>query len=188
MGNLIEIGKIVNTHGIRGEVKVAPWCDDPFMFVELSYFYADGKRYEINRTRVHKNSVIIELAGISHIDDANAMRNKIVTIERDVLGELDDGVYYIQDLLGLTVFDENGEELGVIDDVIKTGSNDVYVLKRSKALAAKEMANEVENTRGKATVERDKPLLVPALKDVILDVDIEGRRMVVRLPEGLLEL
>jgi len=164
---LIEIGKIVNTHGIRGEIKVAPWCDDPFMFTDLSYFYADGKKYEINRARVHKNNIIVELAGISHIDDANAMRNKIVTIEREVLGELDDGIYYIQDLLGLNIFTEDGESLGELDDVIKTGSNDVYQVKSK---------------------EREKPLLIPALKDVILSVDIEGRRMVVKLPDGLLEL
>ena len=164
---LIEIGKIVNTHGIRGEIKVAPWCDDPAMFVDLSYFYADGVKHEINRARVHKNTVIVELAGLKHIDEANKMRNKIVTIEREILGELDDGVYYIADLLGITVFDENGETLGILDDIIQTGSNDVYVLKSDK---------------------RAKPLLVPALKDVILSVDIEGKRMVVRLMDGLLEL
>ena len=167
MSNLIEIGKIVNTHGIRGEIKIAPWCDDPAMFVDLSYFYADGKKYEINRARVHKNAVIVELAGLKHIDEANKMRNKIVTIEREILGELDDGVYYIADLLGITVLDENGEMLGVLDDVIQTGSNDVYVLKSQ---------------------DRPKPLLVPALRNVILDIDIDGQQMTVRLPDGLLDL
>jgi 16S rRNA processing protein RimM len=167
MANLIEIGKIVNTHGIRGEVKVAPWCDDPFMFCELSYFYADGKKCEINRARVHKNSVIIELAGVTNINEANAFRNRIVTIEREVLGELDEGVYYICDLIGVEVFTEDGQALGEIEDVIQTGSNDVYCLKSEG---------------------RDKPLLVPALKDVILSVDIERKRMEARLPEGLLDL
>ena len=166
MGTLIEIGKIVNTHGIRGEVKVAPWCDDPYMFCDLSYFYADGEKCEILRARVHKNSVIVELDGVSGIDAANAMRNKIITIEREVLGELDEGVYYIQDLIGVSVETEDGQALGVIDDVIKTGSNDVYQLKSAE----------------------QKPLLIPALKDVILEVDIMAKRMVVRLPDGLLDL
>jgi len=167
MANLIEIGKIVNTHGIRGEVKIATWCDDPNMFSEISYFYADGVKCEILRARVHKNNVIAELKGVSGIDAANAMRNKILTIERDALGELADGVYYICDLIGVVVFDENGQVLGEIDDVLQTGSNDVYQLRQP-------------NTH--------KPLLVPALKDVILSVDIEAKRMSVRLPNGLLDL
>jgi len=165
---MMEIGKIVNTHGIRGEVKVAPWCDDPYMFCEISYFYADGVKYEILRARVHKNSVIVELDGVSGIDAAQAMRNKIITFERGALGELDDGVYYISDLLGLSVFTDDGQTLGEIDDVIKTGSNDVYVLKSKP--------------------QPPQPVLIPALKNVILSVDIEERRMVVRLPEGLLDL
>ena len=159
---MIEIGKIVNTHGIRGEIKAAPWCDDPFMFCDLEYFYADGKKYNIQRARVHKNSVIIQLDGIDTIEAATSMRNKIITIEREVLGELDDGVYYVCDLLGVAVTTDDGQALGEIEDVIKTGSNDVYCL-----------------TSG---------VLVPVLKDVVLDVDIEGKRMTVRLPEGLLEL
>jgi len=162
MGNLIEIGKIVNTHGIRGEVKVTPWCDDPNIYCELSYFYAAGQKYEILRARVHKNSVIIELDGVVGIDAAIAMRNKIVTIERDIFGDLDDGVYYICDLIGVNVQTDDGQALGNIKDVIKTGSNDVYVL-----------------TSG---------VLVPALKDVILEVDIASKRMTVRLPDGLLDL
>jgi len=162
MGNFIEIGKIVNTHGIRGEVKVAPWCDDPYMFCDLSYFYANGEKHEISRARVHKNSVIVQLDGVDNIDAAQAMRNKIITIEREVLGELDEGVYYICDLIGVSVFDEAGKPFGEIEDVIKTGSNDVYSLSSG--------------------------VLVPVLKDVILEVDIEGKRMVVRLPEGLLDL
>ena len=156
---MIEIGKIVNTHGIRGEVKVIPWCDDPFMFCDLSYFYADGEKYNITRARVHKNFVIIKFDGINSIDGAETLRDKIITVERDVLGELDEGVYYIRDLLGISVFTDCGQELGLIKDVIKTGSNDVYVV---------------------------GDILIPALKDVILKVDIEGARMTVRLPEGLL--
>ncbi|MCL2839017.1 MAG: ribosome maturation factor RimM [Oscillospiraceae bacterium] len=162
MANLIEIGKIVNTHGIRGEVKVTPWCDDPTIYCDLSYFYAAGQKYEILRARVHKSSVIIELDGVVGIDAAIAMRNKVITIERDVLGDLDDGVYYICDLIGVAVENDDGQALGNIKDVIKTGSNDVYVL-----------------TSG---------VLVPALKDVILEVDITEKRMTVRLPDGLLDL
>ena len=161
MANLIEIGKIVNTHGIRGEVKIMPWCDDPFMYCDFSYFYADGIRYEIDRARVHKNTIIVQLSGVDNIDSANAMRNRVITIEREVLGDLNEGVYYVCDLIGIEVMDEGGQILGTINEVIKTGSNDVYELSSG--------------------------VLVPALKHVVLSVDIEAKRMVVRLPEGLLD-
>ena len=159
---MIEIGKVVNTHGIRGEIKILPLCDDPFIFCDLEYFYIDGKKYSNERGRIHKNNAIVKLAGIDDINSAELFKNKFVTVERELLGELEEGVYYIRDLLGITVKTESGKVLGELEDVIKTGSNDVYQLKNSS-------------------------ILIPALKDVILNVDIENKTMVVRLPEGLID-
>ena len=115
---LLEIGKVYNTNGIRGEIKIQPWCDDPGIFDELAYLYIGGRRYEVLRTRFHKNCEIVAVAGSETINDAEQLRNQIVTIEREMLGELPEGTYYIADLEGLTVRTAEGEVLGTIDEVI----------------------------------------------------------------------
>ena len=129
MDNMLEIGQVVNTHGVRGELKIMPWCDDPAIYDELEYFYIDGRRYNIKRTRLHKNCEIVAVEGIDNINDAELLKNKIVTVEREALGELPEGTYYIADLLGLEVKTVEGRVLGKIFDVIRTGSNDVYHIK-----------------------------------------------------------
>lgn len=163
--NLIEIGKIVNTHGIRGEVKVQPWCDDPYIFDELEYLIIDGKEYDIIKNRLHKNCQIIQLDGITNMNDAELMRNKIVMIERDVL-ELPEGRYFVADIEGLTVREENGRVLGMVDEVIKTGSNDVYSLKDTF---------------------NHKPILIPVIDSVVLETNIDEGYITVRLLKGLIE-
>lgn len=163
--NLIEIGKIVNTHGIRGEVKVQPWCDDPYIFDELEYLIIDGKEYDIIKNRLHKNCQIIQLDGITNMNDAELMRNKIVMIERDVL-ELPEGRYFVADIEGLTVREENGRVLGIVDEVIKTGSNDVYSLKDTF---------------------NHKPILIPVIDSVVLETNIDEGYITVRLLKGLIE-
>lgn len=163
--NLIEIGKIVNTHGIRGEVKVQPWCDDPYIFDELEYLIIDGKEYDIIKNRLHKNCQIIQLDGITNMNDAEFMRNKIVMIERDVL-ELPEGRYFVADIEGLTVREENGRVLGIVDEVIKTGSNDVYSLKDTF---------------------NHKPILIPVIDSVVLETNIDEGYITVRLLKGLIE-
>ena len=130
--SMLELGKVVNTHGIRGELKIQPWCDEPELFFELDYFYIDGKRYEIQKTRIHKNCIIAAVEGVPSINEAELLKNKVITIEREVLGELPEGTYYIADLEGLQVRTLEGRILGVIDEIIKTGSNDVYVLKKTE--------------------------------------------------------
>lgn len=162
--NLIEIGKIVNTHGIRGEVKIQPWCDDPYIFDELEYLIIDGKEYDIINNRMHKNCQIVQLSGITSMNDAELMRNKIVMAEREVF-DLPEGRYFITDIIGLTVKEESGRVLGIVDDVIKTGSNDVYSLK---------------DTFNK------KPVLIPVLDDVIIETNINEGYITVRLPNGLI--
>lgn len=162
---MLELGKVVNTHGIRGELKIQPWCDDPEMFHELDYFYIDGKRYEIQRTRLHKNCIIAAVEEIDNINQAELLKNRVVTIEREALGELPEGTYYIADLEGLEVRTAEGQVLGKIDEVIKTGSNDVYVLKETGG----------------------KPILIPVIDEVVKEVDIDEGFVLVELLKGLID-
>lgn len=163
---MLELGKVVNTHGIRGEIKIQPWCDDPELFFELDYFYIDGKRYEIQKTRIHKNCIIASVEGVSSINEAELLKNRVITIEREALGELPEGTYYIADLEGLQVRTRDGRILGIIDEVMKTGSNDVYVLK------------ETEN---------GKPVLIPVIDDVVKEVHIDDGYVLVELLKGLVD-
>ena len=163
--DLLEIGKIVNTHGIRGEVKIQPWCDEPELFDELEYLFIEGEKYNIVRNRFHKTCQIVQLENVNHIDDAERFKNKIVYINRDAL-ELPEGRYYIADIEGLTVKEQNGRILGVVDEIIKTGSNDVYSLK---------------DTFNK------KPVLIPVIEGVVLETNIDGGYIVVKLPKGLID-
>lgn len=162
---ILELGKVVNTHGIRGEIKVQPWCDDPEIFDELEYIYIGDKRYDILKSRLHKNCEIIALDGVNNINEAELLRNKVVTIEREILGELPEGTYYIADLEGLEVKTVDGQVLGTIYEVIKTGSNDVYVL----------------NNPGK------KPILIPVIEQVVKEVNIDDGFVLVELMEGLID-
>ena len=163
--DLLEIGKIVTTHGIRGEVKIQPWCDEPELFDELEYLFIEGEKYNIVRNRFHKTCQIVQLENVNSIDDAERFKNQIVYINRDAL-ELPEGRYYIADIEGLTVKEQNGRILGVVDEIIKTGSNDVYSLK---------------DTFNK------KPVLIPVIEGVVLETNIDGGYIVVKLPKGLID-
>lgn len=161
----IEIGQIVNTHALRGEVKVMPWCDDPAVFHELAYVLIDDREYDIEKSRLHKNVVILKLAGVDRIEDAELLRNKILFVPREELGELPEGAHYICDLLECEVVTVDGTALGRVCDVIKTGSNDVYV---------------VENDEG-------KQVLLPVIDDVVKEIDIDARSITVSLLKGLID-
>lgn len=163
--NLIEIGKIVNTHGIRGEVKIQPWCDDPYIFDELEHLVIGGREYEIERNRLHKNCQIVKLGGVDDMDAAEMMRNKVVMVERSVF-ELPEGRYFITDIEGLSVREENGRVLGKVKEIIRTGSNDVYLL---------------EDTFN------NKQILIPVIDEVILETNIGEGYITVRLLPGLID-
>lgn len=162
---MLEIGKIVNTHGIRGELKVQPWCDDPEIFNELEYVYIGKEKFDVLRSRLHKNCIILLLGCIDDINIAEKYKNNIITVEREQLGELPEGTYYIADLEGLTVKTIDGDVLGVIDEIIKTGSNDVYILKTPSK----------------------KPILIPVIDEVVKEVNIEEGYVIVKLLEGLID-
>ncbi|MDY3971281.1 MAG: ribosome maturation factor RimM [Clostridia bacterium] len=168
--DLLEVGKIVNTHGLRGEVKVVPWTDYPEVFEDIETVYikkkSDYERLDIAGIKYQKNNLIIRFAQLKDINEAEKYKNRVLYAERTSLGELPEGVYYIADLIGLDVVKEDGEKVGVISDVFNTGSNDIYEVKR----------------------EGQKNLLLPVIDDVVLNIDIENKKVTVRMMEGLEDL
>ena len=162
----LEAGKIVTAHGIRGEVKVMPYTDTPELLCEFDRLFIGKNRDEIGveRSRVFKSTVIMKLEGIDTPEAAEKLRNKLLYMHRDDL-ELGEDTYFIQDLIGMEVRDADSDELyGVIDDVMQTGANDVYVVKSA-----------------------DKELLVPAIADVVISTDIDGNVMTIRPLDGLFD-
>lgn len=166
MKKLLESGKIVNTHGIKGEVKAVPWCDYPEFLCEFDVLYIgkDKTAYIVENARVHKNTVLLKLKDIDTPEAANQLRNMVIYIDRDEVC-LDEDEYFIQDIIGLTVKDADSEKLyGKITDVLQTGANDVYEIKQD-----------------------GKTYLIPAIEDVIIKTDIENSVMLIRPLEGLFD-
>ncbi|MBE6851379.1 MAG: 16S rRNA processing protein RimM [Ruminococcus sp.] len=164
----LEIGKITNVHGLRGEVKVIPWCDSAAFLCSFETLYMDKGRkpVEVLRARIFKNMVIMELEGCTTREQAEALRGQILYMDRDEV-ELDEGCYFIQDLIGLQVQDaDNGRIYGKIRDVLETGANDVYAI-----------WNEDEK----------KEYLVPAIPDVIVETSLEDGVMTIRPLKGLFD-
>lgn len=168
--DLLEVGRIVNTHGLRGEVKVVPWTDnaDDLEAVATVYVHLAGeeKSLTVQNIRYQKNNLIVKFAEISSIEEAERYKGAVISAERDELGELPEGVYYIADLIGLRVEDEAGRYIGTIKDVFNTGANDIYEIERG----------------GK------KPLLLPVIEETVLEVNIAGGFVRVHILEGLEEL
>ena len=170
MEDLLQVGIITSTHGVRGEVKVYPTTDDPRRFRRLKEVVLDtGKdkmNLEIEGVKFFKQFVILKFKGLDNINDIEKYRQKSLYVTRKNAVRLQRDEYFIADLIGLKVQDEDGKELGTVKDVIETGANDVY---------------EVEMADGKS-------LLLPAIKQCILNVDVENGTMQVHVLEGLLDL
>ena len=170
MEDLLQVGIITSTHGVRGEVKVYPTTDDPRRFRRLKEVVLDtGKEkmnLEIEGVKFFKQFVILKFKGPDNINDIEKYRQKSLYVTRKNAVRLQRDEYFIADLIGLKVQDEDGKELGTVKDVIETGANDVY---------------EVEMADGKS-------LLLPAIKQCILNVDVENGTMQVHVLEGLLDL
>lgn len=165
--DFLEVGKIINTHGLRGEVKIVTWTDSPEVFEEIGSVYVksrtDSQKMTIKNVKYQKNNIIVKFAEIDSIEEAEKYKNAVLLAERESLGELPEGVYYIADLVKCMVFEENGKEIGALVDVFSTGSNDVYDIKR----------------------ENKKNLLIPIIDGVLKSVDIQNKKIVVKIPEGL---
>lgn len=160
----IEVGKIVNVRGVRGEVKINPFLDDTQAFREFDFLYIKEKQVKILGVKFVKNNPILLLEGVDSVEKAEALRNTSVYVDEEMLPELSENEYYIKDILGLEVVTLEGETLGKITDVFKTGSNDVY---------------EVQ-------MESGKKFLIPAISQVIKEININDKKVTVELLEGLL--
>lgn len=167
MEQLFRIGMITSTHGVRGEVKVFPTTDDSARFKKLKSVLLDtGKEFltlEIQSVKFFKQFVILKFKGIDNINDVEQYKGCSLHVERKDAVPLEDDEYFIADMIGMDVFTEDGGQFGTLKDVIRTGANDVYIV--------------------------DSPehgeVLLPAIRDCILKIDVPSRRMEVHLMEGL---
>ncbi len=165
MEQMFTIGKIVNTHGVKGEVRVLPSTDDVKRFGKLKEVKVENRTmttYEIETVRYHKNFVLLKFKGIDTMNEAELLKNSLLKIDRKDALPLKKDEYYQCDLYGLRVVTDTGKDLGKLTDILMTGSNDVYVVR-----------NE------------EKEILIPAIKQCILKVDLEAGEMLVHLLEGL---
>ncbi|MCQ2380783.1 MAG: ribosome maturation factor RimM [Acidaminococcaceae bacterium] len=162
MQNEIIIGKIVAPHGVRGDIRILPMTENPELFLDLEYLLVgNGQRLTVKRARFQKNMVLVSTEEITDMDAAEKLRNKNVLINRADLPPLPNGRFYVSDLAGCVCVDEQGTEIGVFKDTMPTGSVDVFVIVDKSG----------------------KEILVPAVKDNILQIDVKAKRMLVRLPK-----
>lgn len=170
MEDFLRVGVIANTHGIRGEVKVYPTTDDVNRFEYLKQVFLDtGKEkieLEVKSVKFFKNMAILKFKGIDNINDIEKYKGKDLLVSREHAVELEEDEYFIADVIDATVVTEDGEEFGVLRDVLQTGANDVYV---------------VETKDG-------KEVLLPVIKECILDIDTENHKVTFRMMPGLLDL
>ena len=167
MEQFLQVGVISSTHGIRGEVKVFPTTDDPMRFKKLKKVFLDTGRerleLEVQSVRFFKQFAIVKFKGIDNINDIEKYKGKGIFVPREDAVPLDEDEYYIADLIGMEVFTEDGH-FGVVKDVIETGANEVYI------------------------VESDEhgEVLIPAIRQCVLDVNVEEKKMKIRLMDGLI--
>ena len=167
MTKYLEIGQIVNTFGIKGMVKVKPFTDNIERFSNLKKIYIKNKsgqtEYKIQEVKYHKNMVLIKFEGIENPEQADLLRNSYLIVDRETEEPLEPGRYYIVDMIGLDVFTDDNEYLGKLEDIYNTGSNDIYVVKN----------------------ELGKQVLLPAIEDVIKNIDMDNKKVIVHLIPGL---
>ena len=169
MEQFLRVGVISSTHGIRGEVKVYPTTDDPERFLDLDEVILDTGRehkiLEIEGVKFFKNQVILKFKGYDNINDIEKYLKKDLLVDREHAVELGENENFIADLIDMEVVTDEGKVLGTLTDVIETGANDVYAVKTPEG----------------------KEILLPAIRDCILDVDVDEKRMTVHVMEGLLD-
>ena len=168
MEEMLKVGIIVSTHGVRGEVKVFPTTDDPARFKGLKEVMLDaGKEtipLEIGNVKFFKQFVILKFKGIDNINDIERYRKCPLMVTRENAVALGEGEYFVADMIGMETVTEDGERFGTLKDVLRTGANDVYVIESAK----------------------HGEVLIPAIKECVLNVDIEERRMRIHLMDGLI--
>ena len=161
---MLVCGKIVNTHGLRGEVKALYYTDGPDFFNQVKNVHlSTGQVLSLKSFRVSKGAVLLKFKDIDTVEAAEAFVGAEISVTRAELPPLPEGRYYIADILGMNVVTDAGRELGKVVDVFKTGSNDVY------------------------TVEGDKEYLIPVIDEVILSTDLTARQITIKPLKGLLD-
>ena len=168
MKKKLEVGQIVNTFGIKGFVKVYPYVNDVTRFNNLKYVYAkskkEEKKLEIEEVKYQKNMVLLKFKGVETVEEAEKLRNNYLEIDRSDAIPLEEGEFFIADLIGLKVFLDTGEELGILEDIYKTGSKDIYVVKDKLG----------------------KSYLLPYIDEVIKKIDLDNSKIIVHIIEGLI--
>ena len=161
MNQFLEAGKIVNTHGVRGEVKIESWADTPDFLCGIKTLYIDGSPRRVLSARAHKAGVIALLEGVGSLDEAILLKNKTVSIDRKD-APLEEGRHFVADLIGLKALDDaTGSELGKITDIIPLQAHPVYVITGSREI------------------------LVPAVPEFVRGIDIDAGTVTFRLIEGM---
>jgi 16S rRNA processing protein RimM len=160
---LLQAGKIVNTHALKGEVRIYPYCDSAEFLCDVKKLYIDDQAYKVTSSRVHKGQALIHFKGINSIEDAEKIVGKLVYFNKEDVA-LEEGQYFIDDIIGLQVEDiDTGEVYGKVTDVITTGANDVF------------------------EVTGDRVLLVPKIDDVVRDINLDQQVIKIRPLQGLFE-
>ena len=167
MVDYFEIGLVSNTHGLKGELKIRPYTENAKRYEELKAIWItvnnEKKEYEIETVRYQKDFVLLKLKGIESIEDAEKLKNHIITIPRHSAKKLNENEFFIADLIGCEVY--SNEYIGIVSDVFTAGGSDIYVIKR----------------------EKQKDLLLPAITSNIKNIDVENKRIDVEIPGGLLD-
>lgn len=166
MEQYLEIGKVVSTHGLRGELRVDPWCDSPQFLCQFKTLYLKKGETKLSvSSRPHKTIAIVKAKGIDTIEEAEKLRGRVLYINRSD-ARLAPGEYFIQDLMGLDVIDiDTSKSYGKITDVLKTGANDVY----------------------QVTDEKKKEYLIPVIDDVVKKIDINGGKVLIKPLKGIFD-
>lgn len=160
MKEFLPAGEIVNTHGIRGEVRVLPWADSPDFLLNFKELYLDGEKRKVQSSRVQKTCVLVKFKDVDTVEEAALLRGKQVSICKDD-ARLEKGTYFVADLVGLTVIDQNGEELGKLTEVLSMPKNDVYIVKGQGEY------------------------MIPAVKEFVGAIDLKKGTMQVTIIEGM---
>lgn len=166
--DFLEVGEIVGTHGVHGEMRVNPWCDSPAFLKKFKKLYLDEKgekNLNVKSAREHGNVALLVVDGIDTVEKAQAMRSKILYIKRDD-ARLQKGNYFIAELIDCTVYDADDESIiyGIISDVSETGANDVWHIEKE-----------------------GREYLIPAIKDVVVSVDVEEGKILIRPLKGIFD-